>query len=498
MKIAGRDLILTALLLVAWPRPLAAQNFPHAPGGVTICLTLEPTVLDPTQNAGQVIREVVVDNIFEGLTAIDRDGKVVPRLAASWDVSNDGLRYLFHLQKNAFFHDGVPFRAADVVFTLNRAKTSAKTVESWIFEPIKSVKAVDNDTVEVTLNHRDGLFLYGLGWGDAVIFSQKTAETNAVHPVGTGPYQFKSWRRGDALALQASSNWWNGTPAITNALFRFIPDTQAMRAALETGACDMTSAGGAPEQVAALQKNAQLQVITGTTEGETIVAINNGRKPFDDVRVRRALALAIDRKAVIDGAMSGYGIPIGSHFSPNHPAYIDLTSASPYDPEKAKQLLKEAGFANGLDVSLSVPPMDYARRSAQIVAALLAKIGVRVTLLPLEFPQWLERVYKNRDYDLSIISHTEPLDIRIYAKDDYYFQYKSPEFKSLIAQAFSAGDDKTQNILLQQAQKKLSDDAVNIFLFELPKIAVAQKNLKGVWQNWPMALTPVSELSWAH
>ncbi len=477
--------------------PAEAQEKAHAPDGVTLCLTLEPTVLDPTQNAGQVIREVVVDNIFEGLTAIDRNGKIVPRLAASWEISSDGLHYVFHLQPTAVFHDGTPFTADDVVFTFNRAKTAKTTVETWIFKSIKDMRARDAHTLEITLSQRDGLFLYGLGWGDAVIFSEKTAQTNAVQPVGTGPYQFKSWRRGDSLSLIASPNWWNGKPAIQNVLFRFIPDNQAMRAALDTGECDMTSAGGAPEQVAALKKNPKLQVLVGTTEGETILAMNNGRKPFDDIRVRRALGFAIDRKAVIDGAMSGYGIPIGSHFSPNHPAYIDLTGASPYDPQKARQLLKEAGFANGIDVTLSAPPMDYARRSAQIIAALLAKVDIRVTLLPLEFPQWLERVYKNKDYDLSIVSHTEPLDIRIYARDDYYFQYKSPEFKQIIEQAFAADSESAQNLLLQQAQKKLSDDAVNVFLFELPKIAVAQKNLKGMWQNWPMALTPVSELSWA-
>jgi peptide/nickel transport system substrate-binding protein len=502
-----RALKFIPVMVLAFLMPARAEGA-HRPDGVTLCMPFEPTVLDPTIAAGQNIREIVHTNIFEGLAAIDRDGKIVPALAESWERSADGLHYTFHLRQNAFFHDGMPFTAEDVKFTFARAMSpDSKNIEKWIFEPIKSVEARGKNTVEITLNYASGLFVYGLAWGDAVIFSQNTAMQNAIHPVGTGPYKFKQWRRGDRLVFERNEQWWGGSAQLKTAIYRFISDQQAIVNAMLTGDCDLVSAGVAPELLETLRKNPELAVSVGETEGETILAINNARKPFDDVRVRRALSQAIDRKAVIEGAMSGYGTPIGSHFSPSHPAYVDLTTYAPYDPEKARALLAEAGYLKrcppnirclpgAFSTTISVPPMAYARRSAEIIAEQLKAVGISATLIPLEFPQWLERVYKNKDYDLSIIAHTEPLDIKIYANPDYYFQYKSEAFRDLIKKVYHAPDEKERDALLKEAQKMLAKDAVNVFLFELPKITLARKGLNGAWKNWPMALTPLAELSW--
>jgi peptide/nickel transport system substrate-binding protein len=487
---------LALFFMLGFIAPLQAESA-HRPDGVTLCMPLEPTVLDPTIAAGQNIREIVYANIFEGLTGIDRDGKVVPRLASSWTVSADGLQYTFKLRANAAFHDGAKLTAEDVKFTFDRAmSTDSKNIEKWIFEPIKSIEVRDPHTLEITLNYASDLFLYGLGWGDAVIFSPKSVARNATHPIGTGPYKFKDWRHGDKLEFVRNDDWWGGKAKLATAVYRFISDQQATVNAVLTGDCDLVSAGVAPELVDNLRKNPELVVTIGETEGETILAMNNGRKPFDDIRVRRALSYAIDRKAVIDGAMSGYATPIGSHFSPTHPAYVDLTKLMPYDPPKARTLLTIAGYKDGFSVKLSVPPLAYARRSAEIISEQLKAVGVSVTLIPLEFPQWLERVYKNKDYDLSIIAHTEPLDIKVYARPDYYFQYKSEPFQELIKKAFHAPTESERNALLIEAQKMLAKDAVNVFLFELPKIALARKGLNGVWKNWPMPITPLAELSW--
>jgi peptide/nickel transport system substrate-binding protein len=487
---------MSAALALFFSTPISAQTA-HKPDGATLCMMLEPTVLDPTIAAGQNIREIVYANIFEGLTGIDRDGKLVPRLASSWTVSADGLHYIFNLRENATFHDGAPFTAEDVKFTFERAMgPSSKNVEKWIFEPIQSIEVKDSHTLGINLNYASSLFLYGLGWGDAVIFSKKSAEQNATHPIGTGPYKFKDWHRGDRLMFERNDSWWGGKAPLKTVVYRFISDDQASVSALKTGECDLMSAGPAPQLIESLRKDSDLVVTIGITEGKTILAMNNARAPFNDLRVRQALTYAIDRKAVIDGAMSGYALPIGSHFSPTHPAYIDLTSYTPYNPDKARQLLNEAGYKNGFSASLSVPPLGYARRSAEIIAEMLKAVGIRITLVPLEFPQWLERVYKNKDYDLSIIAHTEAFDIKIYAQPNYYFQYKSEAFQKLIKDIYHATDEKAQNALLADAQRMLAKDAVNVFLFELPKITVARKGLQGVWVNWPMAVTPLAELSW--
>jgi peptide/nickel transport system substrate-binding protein len=464
---------------------------------VVIGQTLEPPTLDPTSGAAQAIREVTYLNIYEGLLRIDRDGKLQPLLAESWTVSPDNLVYTFKLRRGVKFHDGSDFDAGDVKFTFERATASDSTnAQKWIFAPIASIETPDAATVAVTLKQPASNFLYGLAWGDAVIFGPESVANNKTNPVGTGPYRFQRWNRGDRVELVRNDAYWAKVPAISRATFRFIPDAQAQVSAIRAGDVDALSNLAAQEAAEQLKADQKLKVVVGNTEGETIVAINNAKPPFSDVRVRRALAHAIDRKAVIDGALSGFGTPIGSHFSPNHPAYVDLTGQYPYDPAKARALLREAGFPNGFSTTLRLPPPPYARRSGEIVAAMLAQVGVRATIEPIEFAQWLDQVFRNKNYDLSIISHTEPLDIGIYARDDYYFQYKKPAFKELIAKIDAAADEAERNRLYGDAQRMLAEDSVNVFLFQLPKIGAWNADLNGMWENWPLPANPLAELSW--
>jgi peptide/nickel transport system substrate-binding protein len=483
---------LAALCLVLVPLGAQAQK-----DSVVIGQTLEPPTLDPTSGPAQAIREVTYLNIYEGLLRVDREGKLQPLLAESWTISPDNLVYTFKLRRGVTFHDGSPFDAGDVKFTFERAMAADSTnAQKWIFAPIASIEAPDPATTVITLKQPAGNFLYGLAWGDAVIFGPESVANNKTNPIGTGPYRFQRWNRGDRVDLVRNDAYWGKVPAISRGSFRFIPDAQAQVSAIRAGDVDSLSNLAAQEAAEPLKADQKLKVVVGNTEGETILAINNAKPPFNDVRVRRALAHAIDRKAVIDGAVSGFGTPIGSHFSPNHPAYVDLTGMYPYDPNKARALLREAGHPNGFAATLRLPPPPYARRSGEIVAALLAQVGVRVTIEPIEFAQWLDQVFRNKNYDLSIIAHTEPLDIGIYARDDYYFQYRKPEFKALMARIDSTVDEAERNKLYADAQRMLAEDSVNVFLFQLPKIGAWNADLNGMWENWPLPANPLAELSW--
>jgi peptide/nickel transport system substrate-binding protein len=483
-----------ALLLASGA--VAAEPAIGGRSDVTLCMSLEPPVLDPTIGAAQAIREVTWSNVFEGLVGLDRHGRIVPRLAEAWETSADGLEITFHLRERVAFHDGTPFSSEDVRYSFDRARaTDSKNAQKWIFSPIARIETPDPQTVKIVLDRPAANFLYGLAWGDAVIVSPKSADGNATRPIGTGPYRFTEWVRGDRLTLTATGSWWGGPTAIGKATFRFINDPQAQVAGIRAGDCDALTNLAAPEVAEDLGRDPKLRVVVGKTEGETIVAMNNARKPLDDVRVRRALAMAIDRNAVNLAVESGTGTPIGSHFSPNHPAYIDLTAIDAYDPEKARALLEEAGVKD-LGLTLDVPPPAYARRSAEIVAAELAEIGVQVKIRPIEFPQWLDRVFRGKDYDLTIISHTEPLDIGIYARPDYYFNYDSPSFRELMAKIDATADEAARNRLYVSAQKMLAQDAVNIFLFVLPKITVTKAGLDGMWTDWPLPANPLAELGW--
>ena len=485
-------LLLIATLLLA--APAQAQK-----DSVSIGMTLEPPHLDPTGGSpAQAIREVTYLNIYEGLVRLDRSGAIQPLLATSWALSSDGLTYYFRLRDEVSFHDGTAFTAETAKFTLERAlATDSTNSQKWIFAPITGIEASDARTLVIKLKEPTANFLYGLAWGDAVMFHPNSVANNKTSPVGTGPYRFERWNRGDRVELAKNDRYWRADAAtLRRATFRFIADAQAQVNAVRAGDVDAISNLAGPEAAEPLKSDRRFAVVNGATEGETIVGLNNQKAPFNDVRVRRALAHAIDRRQVIAGAMSGFGTPIGSHFSPVHPAYVDLTGLYPYDPAKARALLAEASHPNGFAATLRLPPPPYARRSGEIVAALLGQVGIRVTIEPIEFAQWLDQVFRNKNFDMTIISHTEPLDINIYARDDYYFGYRDPEFKALIERIGRTLDEAERNKLYGEAQRKLATDAVNVFLFQLPKIGVWSANLQGMWENWPLPANPLAELRW--
>jgi peptide/nickel transport system substrate-binding protein len=487
MRIVAAIVAASGLAFLATPGAQAQQK-----DSLTIGLTLEPPHLDPTAGAAAAIDEIVYANLFEGLTRIDENGAVQPQLAESWDVSGDGLVYTFALKDGVKFHDGTDFDADDVVFSLDRARADGSVnAQKQLFAAIDTVETVDARTVRITLSRPEGALLFNLGWGDAVMVARESAATNKVAPVGTGPFKFDRWVRGSQIRLVATDD----TRAIRKVTFRFVPDPSAQIAALKAGDIDAVSNLQAPEAVIALQADANFEVAIGSTEGETILAINNGRPPLNDIRVRQAIAHAIDRQAIVDGAMFGFGTPIGTHFAPHHPAYVDLLGTYTHDPARARALLADAGHTD-LKLTLKLPPPTYARRGGEIVVAQLKEAGITVEIIPVEWAQWLEQVFRGTDYDLTIVSHTEPVDIGIYARDTYYFNYDSPSLKALMARLNNTSDQAARNRILGQAQRTITSDAVNTYMFQLAKLGVWRRGLKGMWRNAPVQATDVTGVRW--
>jgi peptide/nickel transport system substrate-binding protein len=460
-------------------------------------MPLEPPHLDPTAGAAAAIDEVLYANVFEGLTRIGSRGEVLPALAESWTVSEDGKVYTFKLHTGVKFHDGTDFNADDVKFSLDRARADNSTnAQKGLFAAIDTVEVVDPSTVKVTLKNPQGSFLYNMGWGDAVIVAPESAETNKEKPIGTGPFKFDNWAKGSSITLVKADGYWGDPVALDKAEFRIVPDAAAAVPALlseDVQALPNYQLGDALPQV---ESDPRFKVVIGSTEGETILAINNKKPPFDNLKVRQAIAHSIDRKAIIDGASGGFGTPIGSHFSPANEAYVDLTGTYPYDPAKAKELLKEAGFENGFKTTLKLPPVGYARDGGQIIASQLRDIGIEAEIIPVEWADWLKQVFTEKDYDLSIVSHTEPNDIDIYARKDYYFNYDNPAFDKVIEELNLTSDEAKRNELYGQAQKILADDAVNGFLFELPKIGIWDAKVEGLWENSPIQANDLTKVKW--
>ncbi|HEX3951310.1 MAG TPA: ABC transporter substrate-binding protein [Steroidobacteraceae bacterium] len=466
-----------ALFGAAW----FAASPAHAAQRIIIGTQLEPPVLDPTANPAAAISEVLYGNVYEGLVQFAADGSVRPMLALSWDVSADGLIYLFHLKSGVRFHDGRAFDAAAAQFSLQRIVAAGSTnPQRARLRAIRAVDVVDPLTLRVSLSRRSAGMLQGLAFGSAVMVSPQSAASNAVRPVGTGPFRFLRWRRGDSVTLERNPDY-RGKPAVLDQVtFKFITDPTAAFAALMAGDVDAFSNYPAPESFAQFAADRRFKVFNGTTEMETVLGFNERSAPLSNVLVRRAISYALDRRAIIDGAMFGYGTPIGSHFPPRNPAYIDLTGVYPHDVAKARALLAQAGYSRGFALTLKLPPPSYARRSGEIVAAQLAQAGIRVRIENLEWAQWLDQVYTRHDFDMSIVGHAEPLDYDIYARDDYYFGYSNAEFKALIAALDGSTDPDERTNLLHRIQRKLAADAVNGFLFQYPKLDVWNAHLHGI------------------
>ncbi|WP_205961679.1 ABC transporter substrate-binding protein [Pararhodobacter oceanensis] len=484
-------------LLLAGSTALFASAAAAQQTHIRVAMQLEPPHLDPTSAAAQAIDAVVYSNIFEGLTRFMSDGSVVPGLAESWEISEDGLTYTFHLRDGVTFHDGTTMDAEDVKFSLDRARAEdSANAQKALFTSIADVTVIDPLTVQLTLSAPNGSLLFNLAWGDAVIVAPESIEDIATNPIGTGAFMFSNWVQGDRIDIARNPDYW-GTPAnLETATFRFISDPTAAFASVMAEDVDVFTGFPAPENLPQFEADPRFQVLVGNTEGETILAMNNQRAPFDNVLVRQAVAHAIDRQAVIDGAMYGLGTPIGTHFAPHHPDYVDLTGISQYDPERSRELLAEAGFADGFDTTLKLPPPSYARRGGEIIAAQLRAVGINAEIENQEWAQWLESTFRGYDFGLTIVSHTEPMDIGIYANPEYYFQYDNAELQELMATLDVTSDPAARSEMLAEAQTIIAEDYVNGYLFELAFPTVARAGIEGLWLNQPTSAIDLTGVTW--
>lgn len=467
---------------------------------VIIGMSVEPTGLDPTIAAPVAIGQVTWQNLFEGLTTIDRDGKVQPQLAESWEISEDGLTYSFKLRSGVSFHDGEAFDSSVAKFAIDRARgENSVNPQKRYFETIEAVETPDPQTLVLKLSKPTGSLLYWLAWPSSSMVGSRSADANKTTPVGTGPFKFVSWAKGDKVELARNPDYWNHAAEVKleTAVFRFMSDPQAQAAALKAGDIDAFPEFAAPELMESFDGDARLVTVIGDTELKVVAGMNNTRKPFDDRRVRQALMMALDRGMIIEGAWSGFGTPIGSHYTPNDPGYVDLTGIHPYDPERAKALLAEAGHAGGLRFTIKAPQMAYAQRTAQIMQAMFAEIGVTMTIETTEFPaKWVSDVLKAADYDMTIVAHAEPMDIDIFARDPYYFNYDNPAFNDVLDKVQRTSDPAEQAVLYGEAQKILADDLPALYLFVMPKLGVWDGRLKGLWENEPIPSNVLTEVYW--
>jgi peptide/nickel transport system substrate-binding protein len=466
---------------------------------LVLAMQLEPTPgLDPTAGAASAIAEVSLYNIFETLTKINGDSKVTGLLAEGWTVSPDLKTYTFKLRQGIKFHNGEPFNSAAVKFSFERAVAKESVnKDKAVFANIERIDTPDAHTVVLNLKNGSVDLPFQLGQGTAIIVEPKSAATNGTNPVGTGPYKLEAWNKGSNVVLTRWDGHRNAKDVkLRRVTIRFISDVAAQAAALLSGDVDVFPRVAVQRSIKQFEGNKKFQVIIGGTRAKTIMAINNKRKPLDNVLVRRAILAAIDRKAVIEGAADGFGVPIGSFYVPGAPGYVDTTAVNAFDQARARALLHQAGITPPLELTMKLPPVSYARQGGEVIASQLAKVGINVKIENVEWAQWMSGVYGQKAYDLTIVSHVEPLDFGNFARPNYYWGYESKAFNDLWAKINATVKAEDRNKLMAEAQKMVAEEAVVAYLYQPTGITVANARVKGLWKDMPLSANDLSALSW--
>ena len=491
----GLFVIGSALAVAIGHVPAPAQT--HG-GSLVVQSTTEPPGLDLTASPASAIAGVVFYNVQEDLVKVDSRGMLVPWLAERW-YTTDSKNYTFFLRKGVRFHNGREMKAADVKFVLDRAvNPETKHPYRTQYEAIREVIVKDDYTISVTLKNPDATFLWTVARQGSVIYPREAVDTLKTQPLGTGPFHVAEWVRGDRIVLIRNKDYWQkGLPHLDKVTYRFISDPNAILASLKSGDIDVSTFGIGPESVDELKKDGRFQVILGDSTNDVTLSLNNTKKPYSDTRVRLAITRAINKEEVLKGAMFGYGRILGSNVDPLNPYFVDVSKRVPYDPAKAKKLLAEAGYPNGFDAVLRVAPTYYYTvRSAEVLASQFAKVGIRAKIEQIEWSQWLSQVWKDANYDMSIIGHAEAWDIGNFANPKYYFRWDNADFQKLFKESEITVDDKKRRELYVKMQYMLADEAPAVWLYMYPRLAVAKKGVTGIWKDLPIPSNDFSEVAW--
>ena len=455
---------------------------PAQDASVSIGLAAVPANLDYTTTGGAAIFEALLYNVYEGLVRLDDEGEVEPLLAESWEVSEDGTEYTFTLREDVTFHDGTPFDAEIVKFSLER-------LDEWTANTPDDLAAIDSVEVEspteatVVLSEPDYDALYWLAGPLGTMFAPDSVDDLASEANGTGPFTFESYENAVQLDLARNEDYWGEAAGVAEASLVYYSDAAAAANALRTDGVDAVLRAEAYDQVESFEGDESFDVSVGDTQAVVVLPMNDDHPELSDPQVREAVSLAIDKEAVLAAATSGHGTVLGGPSVPTDPYYADYSEERPHDPAAARELLEEAGVGD-LSLRFTVPNRPYAEAVAQVVQDDLSAIGISVDLETQEFPAvWVEQTMTDQDYDLTVVSHVEPRNMINYDDPDYYWGYDSPEASEHFSEARAATDDADYADAMEAAADQVVDDAPGVWLYNSPNIVISGEGVEGLPQN---------------
>lgn len=441
--------------------------------------------LDPHQTVAAGTREVLF-NVFEGLVKPNSDGEMIPAVAEKYTLSEDGTTYTFTLREGVKFHNGQTVTAEDVVYSINRCAAVPEGQEKPLvaaFSAVKSVEALDEKTVAVTIAQRDLEFI---SYMTAAIIPADY-ENQDTAPVGTGPFKFVSRTPQQDFVMERFEDYWGAPAWLDKVTYKICENADALVMNLNGGSIDLCAHLTSAQ---ASQLNQNFQVLEGTMNLVQAIYLNNQAKPFDNQLVRQALCYAIDRQGIMDMVADGHGTAVGSSIYPAFTKYFlpELVDKYPHDVAKAKELLAQAGYPDGFDMTISVPNnyqphMD----TAEVVAEQLREAGINVTIQPVEWSTWLDTIYNGRQFQATVVgvdaaNMTARAMLERFTSDygKNFINYNNPAYDALFQQAINAQDEATQTDLYKQMEAMLADTAANVYIQDLCDLVAMRQDLGGL------------------
>lgn len=438
--------------------------------------------LDPHKTVKAGTREVMF-NVFEGLLKPDASGNLNPAVAESYTVSDDHLLYTFKLRSGVKFHNGQDVTPEDVIWSYQRCAEpdSADIIQVAAFAGVE-MYAEGDDTVCFQLQEPSNEFTSYL---TTAILPKDYTEQD-TQPVGTGPFKFVSRTAQESVVLERFDDYWGEKPELTKVTYKIIENADSILLSLQSGAVDVF-AHLTTTQIAQLGDG--FHVEEGTMNLVQALYLNNAEKPFDDVRVRQALSYAVDRQQILDLAFDGYGTLLGSSMYPAFSKYFDdsLTDYYTYNTEKAKELLTEAGYPNGFDMTITVPSnyqphMD----TAQVIVEQLKAVGINATIQPVTWESWVQDTYSNRQFqstvvgvDASSMTASAMLSRFVSTASNNFINYSNADYDALYAQAQACYDDEEQTAMYKDLEKNLTENAANVYIQDMADFVAVRDGLEG-------------------
>lgn len=453
-------------------------------GHLIAAISGEPDQLDPQKTSAYFSFEVL-ENVFDTLVEPDADLTMRPALAESWETSPDQLVWTFRLRPGVTFHDGSPFTAADVVYSYRRI-IDEKLTNSDKFSAVTDVSAVDDHTVRITLARPTPNLLTNLGgFKGMAIVSRRNVEDGSIatHPVGTGPFAFAGQKSGDSITLRANAQYWDGGPRVPGVTFRFISEPSTALSALQAGEIDWTDAVPA-QRVTQLRNDDSLRLAVTPSNDYWYLALNQARPPWNDVRVRQAVAYAIDRPSIVQATSYGtaqanqLAIPEGNPWFVPYDRYRQ-------DIDRAKDLLRQSGTAPATMDLLVTSEYPQTVTAAQVIADNLEPLGITTSIRTVDFATWLDE-QNNGNFDMLMMGWLGNID-----PDDFYYaqhhtngtsnaqKFSDPRVDRLLDAGRTETDPQARKDDYAEAATLIADEVSYIFLYNPAVIQAWSPDLTG-------------------